>query len=134
VLLLREGEHLLETFLAAKARLLEAAEWRAEKMLADFIDPYVANIYRHVRAVRLVKIVSPDRGREAIVDRIDRFEHRHFVVPLEDAKHRSEDFFACYPVFLCHREDCRFDIESVLEHRVRRRSAAGDQPGTFAFG
>ena len=34
VLFLREGEHLLEAFLAPEARLLEAAERRAEEVLA----------------------------------------------------------------------------------------------------
>ena len=40
ILLLREGEHLFEAFLAPQSGLLEAAKRRAEEMLADLVDPH----------------------------------------------------------------------------------------------
>src|ERR1700674_2826647 len=52
VLFLRVGEHLLETFLAADAGLLVAAERRAEEMLGDFVDPDEAGLHRGGGAVR----------------------------------------------------------------------------------
>ena len=52
VLLLREGEHLLETFFASQAGLLEAAEWRTEEVLAHFIDPHEARLHSHGGTVR----------------------------------------------------------------------------------
>ena len=47
VLLLREGEHLLETFLTPEARLLEAAKRRAQEVLAHFVDLHEAGFHRH---------------------------------------------------------------------------------------
>ncbi len=44
ILFLREGEHLLEAFLAPEARLLEAAEWRAEEVFAHLVDPDIARL------------------------------------------------------------------------------------------
>src|SRR5438132_7878839 len=52
VLLLSEAQHLLEAFLAAEPRLLDAAEGRAQEMLADLIDPDIARLRRHRSAVR----------------------------------------------------------------------------------
>ena len=51
-------EQLLEAFLAPDARLLDAAERRAEEMAAHFVDPDVARL-RGVRgAQRRVEIVA----------------------------------------------------------------------------
>src|SRR6185295_10515416 len=72
VLFLGEPQHLFETFLAPEPRLLDAPEGRAEEMLADFVDPDIAGLHGHRRAVRGRQIVSPDRACQAVFDAVDR--------------------------------------------------------------
>ena len=52
VLFLREGEHLLKAFLTSQPRLLEAAEGRAEEVLAHLVDPDIAGLDRKRGAMR----------------------------------------------------------------------------------
>src|SRR4029079_13418674 len=52
VLLLREAQELVQAFLPPEAGVADAAERRAEKMLADFVDPDVAGVDAHRRPVR----------------------------------------------------------------------------------
>ena len=54
---------------------LYAAERRAEEMLADLVDPDESGLDRGGGAVRGREIVGPDRGGEAVFDRIDLLEH-----------------------------------------------------------
>src|SRR5262245_7482139 len=134
VLLLREGEHLLETLFAAKPRLLEAAEWRAEKVLADLIDPYVTRLHSERGAVRGIQIIGPDRSRESIFDSIHGCEHLRFIAPFKYTENRPEDLLTRYSVLLGDGEDCRLNEEPVLEGRIDGRPATGDEFGAFIFG
>jgi len=59
VLFLREADQLGEAFLAPEAGLLDAAERRAEEVLADFVDPHVAGLYAHRGAMRRRQIFRP---------------------------------------------------------------------------
>jgi hypothetical protein len=70
ILLLREGEHLLEAFLAPDAGLLHAAERHAEEMLADLVDPDEPGLDRRGGAMRGRDVVGPDRAGEAVFDHV----------------------------------------------------------------
>src|SRR5262245_27571577 len=52
-------------------------------MLAHFIDPHVTDFDGHGCAVRSVQIIGPDRGGEAIFDRVYGLKHLRFVVPFK---------------------------------------------------
>jgi hypothetical protein len=94
VLLGGEKQHFLETFLAADARLLDAAERRAKEMLADLVDPHEAGLHSHRRAVRGGDVVGPDRAGQAVLDRVDLGQHVRLAAPFEDAEHGAEDLLA----------------------------------------
>src|SRR5262249_36801349 len=134
VLLLREGEHLLETLFAPKSRLLETAKGRAKKVFADLVDPHVTRLHSERGAVRGIQIIGPDRSREPIFNRIHGCEHLRFVAPFEYAENRPEDLLARYSVLFGDGEDRRLNEESVLEGRIGGRSTAGYQLGAFFFG
>src|ERR1700722_7569376 len=68
ILFLRVGQHLLETFFPADARLLVAAERRAEKMLRDLVDPDEASLHGGGGAVRGRQVIGPDRSGEPVFD------------------------------------------------------------------
>ena len=53
VLLHGKGGQFVQTFLAADAHILDAAESGAEKMLRDLVDPDEASLYAHRGAVHL---------------------------------------------------------------------------------
>src|ERR1700727_4920 len=109
ILLLRIGEHLLKTFLAADARLFEAAERRAEKMFRDLVDPDETGIHLA--------------------------EHLGFVAPFADCEDRPENFLAGNTHRRLHvGEYRRLDEEAFGEGSVARPAAAGEKPRASLLG
>src|SRR5262249_54762958 len=133
-LLRGEGDNRRKPLLAPKARLFEAAEWRAEKVFADLVDPYVTRLHSERGAVRGIQIIGPDRSRESIFDRIHGCEHLRFIAPFKYTENRPEDLLTRYSVLLGDGEDRRLNEEPVLEGRIDGRPTTGDEFGAFIFG
>src|SRR5690606_24437295 len=95
VLDLRARDVLVDRLLAPDSRLLVSADRHADVMRARVVDPDVAGLDAGREAVRAIEVVRPDRGGEAIVERIDARDHVVLVGPAQDADHRSEDLLAC---------------------------------------
>ena len=89
----------------------------------------------HRGAVRDRKIVCPDRGGEAVFDRVHFVEHFAFVPPFEDRKHRSENLFTRDT----HRGGTSANTvgsmkRPLAQRRIGRAGAAADQPRAFLLG
>src|SRR5207248_3160546 len=80
-LFLRERQHLVDALLTPESRLLDAAERRAEKVPADFVDPHVAGLDRRRGAIRGGQIVRPYRARQSVFDAVHVRKHRRLVGP-----------------------------------------------------
>src|SRR6201987_4200365 len=129
VLLLREGEQLLEALLAPEARLRDAAEGRAEKMAADLVDPDVPRLDAHRGAISDVEIARENGAGQPVTDAVHVLQHRFGVAPFQNAEDGAEDFLHGDRHRLRHvREDGRLDEESLLQRGIGWRSAAADEP------
>src|ERR1700745_1722035 len=93
VLLAREAQQLLDAFLASDARLLVAAEGRAEETLRHRVDPQEARLDRSCRAMRGDEIVGPDRAGQPVFDLVHLHQHLLLIAPFENGENRAEDFF-----------------------------------------
>src|SRR5260370_1391365 len=125
VLLLRKGEKLLEAFLASEARLRDAAEGRAEKMAADFVEPDITCLDAHRGAIRGVEIAREDGAGQPVTDAVHVVQHRFRVAPFQNAQDGAEDFLPGDRHRLRHvRVDGRLDEESLLQRGIGRRIAA----------
>src|SRR6266566_9696225 len=91
VLLAREAQQLLDTFLASDARLLVAAEGRAEEMLRHLVDPHEPRLDGCRHAMRGDEIVGPDRTGQPVFDLVNLREHLLLVAPFENGENRTED-------------------------------------------
>ena len=60
-------------------------------MGADIVDPDEADFDPGGGAMGRLKVFGPDRGRQAVVDAIDRLEHLVLITPFEHGQDRSEN-------------------------------------------
>src|SRR5262245_40501151 len=89
VLLAREAQLRLYAFLASDARLLVAAEGRAEEMLRDLVDPHEPRLDGSGDAMRGDEIVGPDRAGQAVFDLVDLRQHLLLIAPFKNGENRT---------------------------------------------
>src|SRR5579872_3244117 len=132
VLRLREGEQLLDGFLAADSGLLVAAEGHADIVRACVVDPDVPRLDAAHGPVGRCETRRADRGRQAMVHGVDCREHVGLLAPFQYGKNRTKDLLARNPhVRLDTAEDSGLDEETLSQAWIIGRLTAGYELGTF---
>src|SRR5262249_5260645 len=127
VLLAREAQQLLDAFLASDARLLVAAEGRAEEMLRHLVDPHESRLDGCRHAMRGDEIVGPDRAGQAIFNLVHLRQHLLLVAPFENGENRTEDLLLADAHVHGHVGEHRgLDVEALGEQGIARPLAAAN--------